>query len=182
MWVAYESVSDENIYQGIEQATGSALRPLYHFDNARVILALDGDPLQTDSDNLRNTAGYASGRNVQDPHGSMSRLWAVEGVHSLTGANADHRLRLASSKIGQFVSALGARLGVLGMSASMPDGIDAGAASHRRFTPPSTPSTPRSETSAARSTVASSPTPPCRAARKWPGSSRRCRAERSPIW
>ncbi len=124
-WVAYESVSDENIYQGIEQATGAALRPLYHFDKARVILALDADPLQTESDNLRNTAGYASGRRVLGTHSSMSRLWVVEGVHSLTGANADHRLRLASSQIGQFVSALGARLGVLGMSGTMPAGIDA---------------------------------------------------------
>ncbi len=125
MWAAYESVSDENIYQGIEQATGTAMRPLYHFDKAKIILALDADPLQTESDNVRNTAGYARGRHVEGTHDSMSRLWAVEGVHSVTGANADHRLRLASHKIGQFVAALGARLGVLGMSGSMPDGVDA---------------------------------------------------------
>ena len=125
MWGCYESVSDENIYQGIEQAAGTALRPLYHFDKAKVLLALDADPLQTESDNLRNTAGYASGRHVEDTHDSMSRLWAVEGVHSVTGANADHRLRLASGQIGQFVSALGAQLGVLGMSSSMPDGVNA---------------------------------------------------------
>jgi len=125
IWAAYESVSDENIYQGIEQATGTALRPLYHFDRARVILTLDADPLQTDSDNVRATAGYARARHVADTHGSMNRLWAVEGVHSVTGANADHRLRLASGKIGQFVSALGAQLGVLGMSGAMPDGVEA---------------------------------------------------------
>ena len=124
IWAAYESISDENIFQGLEQATGAALRPLYHLDKAKIILALDADPLQTDSDDLRNTAGYAAGRSVPDTHSSMNRLWAVEGVHSLTGANADHRLRLPSSKIGQFVSALGAQLGVLGMSGSMPDGVD----------------------------------------------------------
>jgi len=125
MVAVYESVSDENIYQGIEQATGTAMRPLYHFDKAKVVLALDADPLQTESDNVRNTAGYARGRHVEDEHGSMSRLWAVEGVHSITGANADHRMRLASGKIGQFVAALGARLGVPGMSGSMPAGVDA---------------------------------------------------------
>jgi molybdopterin-containing oxidoreductase family iron-sulfur binding subunit len=124
-WVAYESVSDENIYQGVEQATGAALRPVYHFDRARVVLTLDADPLQTDSGDIRATAGYASSRHVSDTHDSMNRLWAVEAVHSVTGANADHRLRLASSSIGQFVSALGAQLGVLGMSGRMPEGVDA---------------------------------------------------------
>jgi molybdopterin-containing oxidoreductase family iron-sulfur binding subunit len=125
MWAAYESVSDENIFRGIELATGTALRPLHRFDKAKVVLALDADPLQTESDNIRNTAGFATSRRVEDTHGSMSRLWVVEGVHSVTGANADHRLRLASSRIGSFVAALGARLGVLGMSGTMPDGVDA---------------------------------------------------------
>ncbi|NIL99686.1 MAG: TAT-variant-translocated molybdopterin oxidoreductase [Acidobacteria bacterium] len=125
MWAAYESISDENIYRGLEIATGGQLHPIYHFDKAKVILTLDADPLQTESDQVRNTAGFAAGRQVSETHGSMGRLWAVEGVHSLTGANADHRLRLASSKIAQFVSGLGAQLGVLGMSGPMPAGVDA---------------------------------------------------------
>jgi Fe-S-cluster-containing dehydrogenase component len=41
----------------------------------------------------------------------MNRLYAVEGVYSLTGAMADHRLRLESHRIAAFVAALAARLG-----------------------------------------------------------------------
>ncbi len=40
----------------------------------------------------------------------MNRLYAVEGVYSLTGAMADHRLRLESRQIGPFLAALAARL------------------------------------------------------------------------
>ena len=41
----------------------------------------------------------------------MNRLYAVEGVYSLTGAMADHRLRLESRQIAPFLAALAARLG-----------------------------------------------------------------------
>ena len=40
----------------------------------------------------------------------MNRLYAVEGVYSLTGAMADHRLRLQSWQIAPFLAALAARL------------------------------------------------------------------------
>jgi molybdopterin-containing oxidoreductase family iron-sulfur binding subunit len=40
----------------------------------------------------------------------MNRLYAVEGVYSLTGAMADHRLRLESRHIAPFLAALIARL------------------------------------------------------------------------
>ena len=36
----------------------------------------------------------------------MNRLYAVEGVYSLTGAMADHRLRLESRRIAAFLAAL----------------------------------------------------------------------------
>jgi MoCo/4Fe-4S cofactor protein with predicted Tat translocation signal len=48
----------------------------------------------------------------------MNRLYAVEGVYSLTGAMADHRLRLESRQIGAFVAALAARLGAAGAGAT----------------------------------------------------------------
>jgi Fe-S-cluster-containing dehydrogenase component len=47
----------------------------------------------------------------------MNRLYAVEGVYSLTGAMADHRLRLQSGQIAPFLAALAARLGAPGASA-----------------------------------------------------------------
>ena len=36
----------------------------------------------------------------------MSRLYAVESLFTLTGANADHRLRVAASLIGQVAATI----------------------------------------------------------------------------
>jgi molybdopterin-containing oxidoreductase family iron-sulfur binding subunit len=124
-WATYESVSDENIFAGLAIATGQPMRPLYHLDQARVVVSLDADILQTESDNVRNTAGYAKARQIDKAgHGEMNRLWAVEATHSVTGANADHRIRLAASQIPAFVAALGARLSVSGLSGTMPTAVD----------------------------------------------------------
>ncbi len=78
---------------------GRALRlPVHHFDRARVVLALDCGlparprPRACASARLRRRPGACAA-----PGDEMSRLWAVEGVLSLTGANADHRLRLPSA-------------------------------------------------------------------------------------
>ena len=52
----------------------------------------------------------------------MNRLYAVEGVYSLTGAMADHRLRLESRQIAPFLAALAARLAPAEAGASGPAG------------------------------------------------------------
>src|SRR5439155_12640462 len=52
----------------------------------------------------------AAGRGAGASGQAMSRLYAVEGVYSLTGAMADHRLRLASRQIPAFLASLAARL------------------------------------------------------------------------
>jgi molybdopterin-containing oxidoreductase family iron-sulfur binding subunit len=59
---------------------------------------------------IRHTRGFAEGRRAAATGGAMNRLYAVEGIYSLTGAMADHRLRLASRHIAPFLAALAARL------------------------------------------------------------------------
>jgi molybdopterin-containing oxidoreductase family iron-sulfur binding subunit len=53
----------------------------------------------------------------------MNRLYAVEGVYSLTGAMADHRLRLESRQIAPFLAALAARLALPGAESSGGTGV-----------------------------------------------------------
>jgi molybdopterin-containing oxidoreductase family iron-sulfur binding subunit len=110
-WATYDAVSDENRLAGLKQATGRDVDLLLRFDRASVILCLDADPLLTDPEMVRHARGFAGGRSTT---GSMNRLYAVEGVYSLTGAMADHRLRLQSHQIGAFLGALAARLGAPG--------------------------------------------------------------------
>src|SRR3954464_6206855 len=109
-WATYDAVSDENRLAGLRQATGRDVDLMLRLDRASVILALDADPLLTDPEMIRHARGYADGRRAGASGGTMNRLYAVEGVFSLTGAMADHRLRLESRQIAPFVAALAAKV------------------------------------------------------------------------
>src|SRR5262245_9211142 len=110
IWATYEAVSDENRLAGLRSATGRDLDLMLRLDQASVILALDADPLLADPEMIRHARGFAAGRRAGASGGSMNRLYAVEGVYSLTGAMADHRLRLESRQIGPFLAALAAKI------------------------------------------------------------------------
>jgi len=116
IWATYEAVSDENRLAGLRSATGRDLDLMLRLDRASVMLALDADPLLTDPELIRHARGFADGRRAAaqgapgTTPGAMNRLYAVEAVYSLTGAMADHRLRLESRQIAPFLAALAARL------------------------------------------------------------------------
>ena len=118
--VAYESLGDANLFRGCEAAVGSPCRPVYHFEKARVVLSLDADFLNHDGESLANTRGFARGRRVEGPSDEMNRLYVAEGSLSLTGAAADHRLRVPSRQIAGLAAAVASQLGV-----STPAGFDA---------------------------------------------------------
>src|SRR4029079_269289 len=87
-----------------------------------------------DPEMIRHTRGFAAGRRAGASGGTpskgsgqaMSRRDAVEGVSSLTGAMADHRLRLQSGQIAPFLTALAARLGAATGGVASPAGGVAG--------------------------------------------------------
>ncbi len=120
-WATWQALSDENVQRGIEAASGAVRLPVYRFDLARVVVALDCDFLLTESDAVRHAADFAASRRVRKPGDPMSRLYAVEAVHSLTGANADHRLALPTSRLASFVAALAGR--VAGHGGAVPEGV-----------------------------------------------------------
>ncbi|MGQ0732296.1 MAG: TAT-variant-translocated molybdopterin oxidoreductase [Acidobacteriota bacterium] len=109
-WATYDAVSDESRLAGLRLATGRDLDLMLRLDRASVVLALDADPLLTDPEMIRHARGFADGRRAGASGGTMNRLYAVEGVYSLTGAMADHRLRLESRQIAPFLAALAARV------------------------------------------------------------------------
>jgi molybdopterin-containing oxidoreductase family iron-sulfur binding subunit len=119
-WASWAPVTDENLYAGVERAVGRALQPVRHLDRASVILALDADPLLTETDAVRQARGFAAARRVGSAPGPMSRLWVVEGALSLTGANADHRLRLPSRAVAGFLLRLAQELGRRGLDVRPP--------------------------------------------------------------
>ena len=116
VWVTYDAVSGENVFEGLRIASGSALQPIYSFDKANVILSLDCDFLKSELDNVSAARGYGEGRRVSTENDSMNRLYVVESTYSLTGSSADHRLRIASAKIPAFTAALANELRNQGLS------------------------------------------------------------------
>lgn len=115
-WVVYEPLSNENVYEGVRVATGKALQPLYHLDKAEVIFSLDADFIANDSDSVRLARQFADGRRVMAQTDKMNRLYVVESNYSVTGATADHRLRIQSRQVGDFLVALGRELQSMGLN------------------------------------------------------------------
>ena len=102
-WFTYDAV-DSGIHQrAATQAFGQPVRPVFHFDKARVILSLDCDFIGGEDDAHNHIRKYAAGRKAGE---GMSRLYAVESLFTLTGANADHRLRLPASQVVKVATAI----------------------------------------------------------------------------
>ena len=105
-WFTFAPVNDDNVRAGAKIAFGTAMRPHYLMDKAKVIVTLDADPLQGDGGNLVNARRFAANRDAD--HDQMCRLYSVESQYTHTGGCADHRMSLPSSKIAAFARALSA--------------------------------------------------------------------------
>jgi molybdopterin-containing oxidoreductase family iron-sulfur binding subunit len=105
-WHEYEPLSRDNEREGSRLEYGKPYRALLALDQTAVIVCLDEDLLGTHPNAVEHARAFAQGRRPE--RGALSRLYAVESVFSLTGAQADHRLPLRSEQIGPFVEALAA--------------------------------------------------------------------------
>jgi len=118
-WAVYEPVD----LQAGRRVTGSA--PYYKLENASTILSLDCDFIGTEADAYRNIRGFTRGRRVEKAGDAMNRLYVVEGLMTLTGMNADHRLRLPTSQVVAVAAAIGAKIApqnaqLTGLAAKLP--------------------------------------------------------------
>ena len=84
-WFTYDAI-DSGIHQrAATQAFGQPVKPVFHFDKAKVILSLDCDFLGGEDGVHDHIRKFAAGRKAGN---GMSRLYAVESLFTLTGANA----------------------------------------------------------------------------------------------
>ncbi len=118
-WVAWEPISDENIYKGIEMATGQMLQPVYDFSKAKVVLSLDCDFLGTESESISATRGFSEARRVMSQSDEMNRLYVVEPSMTVTGMMADHRVRVGGLNVGSWLDGLHRML--IGLSQTDPE-------------------------------------------------------------
>jgi molybdopterin-containing oxidoreductase family iron-sulfur binding subunit len=86
-------------------------QPLYRFDKADVVVALDADFLGFGPGAVRYSKDFSSRRRIGTPTEELNRLYAVEPIPTITGAQADHRLALKAREVQSFAGALAAAIG-----------------------------------------------------------------------
>lgn len=104
-WYSHEPVDFQVQREAASQAhqsssTDSGLAPFYRLDRAKVVVSLDCDFLGSDGEGARLIRDFSRARKIETPEDKPNRLYAVETLMSITGANADHRLRLSAGEIG----------------------------------------------------------------------------------
>lgn len=109
-WVEYEPINDDNMLAGSAAAFGQPLRPHYAFDKADVVLSIDSDFLCMEGQATSNLKHYSKRRRVTEHKAELNRLYVVESQFSVTGAAADHRLRLKTSEIKNYLFALASEI------------------------------------------------------------------------
>ena len=116
-WHQYEAVNDDNARRSAVIAFGENVDTRYALEKADVIVTLDADFLGHGPGRVRLAREFADRRRVDAAdaaHASMNRLYAVEPTLSMTGAKADHRLRLSAGDVEAFTRHLAVRLGLPG--------------------------------------------------------------------
>jgi molybdopterin-containing oxidoreductase family iron-sulfur binding subunit len=98
-WYVYEPVDLDIGRQAASLAYNSPVEPYYKLDEARVIVSLDCDFIGSEQDAHGHIRRFARGRALESKDDSMSRLYAVESLFTLTGLSSDHRLRVPPSMV-----------------------------------------------------------------------------------
>ena len=118
VWAA---AHDGNAREGSKVAFGQVVNVVPSYGQAKVILALDSDFLGTETGNVRSNRAFIEGRKLRrGPSDTMNRLYVVEPAFTITGLNADHRLRLPAQDVERYLLALAKELGAA-------HGVDLGA-------------------------------------------------------
>ncbi|MEW6431135.1 MAG: TAT-variant-translocated molybdopterin oxidoreductase [Myxococcota bacterium] len=127
----HDALAPTRALEGAEMAFGPGARARYDFEAAKVIFSLDDDFLGSGPGSLKLSRQFGLSRAVhtKDDVAKMKRLYAAEGVFSTTGANADHRLRIASGQGVDVLKALGKALAGAGVDVgALASGLEGGAA------------------------------------------------------
>jgi len=102
---SYELFNDELRNSAWGKCYGSGTFPLIKWDEAKIILSLEGDFLGTEGNHIENSQLFVKGRDIKNAEG-FNRSYVVEGNMSLTGMNADYRLRLRPDAQFEFIMGL----------------------------------------------------------------------------
>ncbi|WP_180540146.1 TAT-variant-translocated molybdopterin oxidoreductase, partial [Nevskia soli] len=112
-WIQWEPVGLGR-REGTRLAFGAYTNPVYKFDAAQVVLAIDADFFCTGPASTRYAHDFMQRRQVRTGDLNMNRLYVVETTPTPTGSKADHRWPVKPSDIEPFTRELAGALGVGG--------------------------------------------------------------------
>lgn len=96
--ITYQPVSTDAIRQAHLRSHGVNAIPAYRFDKARLVVSFGADFLGTWISPVRFTRGYARARSLQNGEREMLRHLQFESRMSLTGSNADTRIKVSPTE------------------------------------------------------------------------------------
>jgi molybdopterin-containing oxidoreductase family iron-sulfur binding subunit len=108
--IEYDPVSYSAILDAHQQTHGQRRLPHYRFDLAQVIVSFDADFLGTWISPVEFTKGYSSGRTLEGESPQLSHHVQLEGRMSLTGANADRKIKVSPDQLFAWLAALAEKL------------------------------------------------------------------------
>ncbi|MDQ6939137.1 MAG: TAT-variant-translocated molybdopterin oxidoreductase [Verrucomicrobiota bacterium] len=118
-WVQYDPLLSEAQNFGTQISFGDNTRLVPRYDRADVVLSLGADFLDCGEGDVAGSRAFASRRRVTSSKDAMNRLYVVENRYTLTGAMADHRLRVPASQIPAFTHALATKIAQQTQSADL---------------------------------------------------------------
>ncbi len=127
--VSYDAAGTSALVQVHQQAIGRSAIPGYDFSKADVVIAVDCDFLGTWVFPSLFNEQYGRRRKViNQVRPAMNRHYQIESTMSMTGSNADHRIRVKPSHIGQAIVELHSQVAILtGGSSAASSGLEASA-------------------------------------------------------
>lgn len=121
-WYQYEPVNRDNAREGALLAFGEDVNPVYHFEQANVVLSLEADFMAAGPIGVRYARDFSDRRRVVETlengaapdqgNAGINRLYVVESSPTVTGSMADHRLPLKAGQVESLVRALAIELGL----------------------------------------------------------------------
>ncbi len=106
-WHTHVPVDRTAMHEAALRAFGRPLEPRWHFDRARVVVALDGDFLDPGPQQVGLAANWVAARRQPGP---LLALHAAASLPSLTSAKADHPLVATPADIAALAQGLAADL------------------------------------------------------------------------
>jgi Fe-S-cluster-containing dehydrogenase component len=105
-WFQYDAIPMDGYREANKLVFGVDALPEYHFDKAECIVSIGCDFLGTWLSPVEFSAQYAKRRDLRKGSNDLNRHYQIEAGMSLTGSNADIRIRANRDEFGKILSYL----------------------------------------------------------------------------